>query len=63
MECSRDFTRESVEGIEDQWVGSRRRAEFVSEGGVNKVDEELIRKEGDCLIVHVRGRYMIWAME
>ena len=52
----------NTEGIKDQWVGSRRRAEFVSEGGVNKVDEERVRKEGDCLIVCVRGRYVIWTM-
>ena len=61
MECSQDFARESVEGIKDQWVRSRGRAKFVGEGGVNKVDEEFIRKEGDCLIVHVRGGYVIWA--
>ena len=62
MEDSQNFARESTEGIKDHWVGSRRRGEFVGEGGVNKVDEEHVRKEGDCLIVCVRGRYVIWMM-
>ena len=55
-----DSARQSMEGVKNQWVRSGGRAEFVSEGGVNKVDEELIRKEDDCLIVCVRGRYVIW---
>ena len=61
MEGSQDFPREGVKGIEDQWVGCGGRAEFVGEGGVNKIDEEVIWEESDCLIIGVRGWYMIWA--
>ena len=43
-EGSRDSTRESMEGVKDQWVRSRGGAELVGEGGINKVDEEFIRE-------------------
>ena len=49
-----------MEGIEDQRVRSRGRAEFIREGGVNEVDEEFIGEEGDCFIVCVRCGDMIW---
>ena len=49
-----------MEGVKDQWVQSRGRSEFISERGVYKVDEEFVRKEGDCLIVHVRSGNVIW---
>ena len=35
MESSRNFTRESMEGIKDQEVQSGGRTEFISEGGVD----------------------------
>ena len=35
--------------------------EFISEGGVYKVDKEFIREEGDCLIVCVRRGNVIWS--
>ena len=49
-----------MEGVEDQWVQSRGRAEFISERGINQVDEEFIREEGDSLIVHIRRGNVIW---
>ena len=49
-----------MEGVENQWVRSGGRAEFVGEGGVNEVDEELIREQGDCLIVRICCGDMIW---
>ena len=60
MESGWDFARESMEGVKDQWVRSRGRSEFISEGGVYKVDEEFIREEGDCLIVCVRSGNVVW---
>ena len=48
-----------MEDIKDQWVQSRGRAKFISEGGVYKVNEESIREEGDSLIVCVRGGNVI----
>ena len=61
-ESSWYFTRESMEGVKDKWVQGRGGRELVSEGGVNQVDKEGIREEGDCFIVCVRGRYVIWTM-
>ena len=61
MESSRDGTREGMEGVKNQWVRSGGRAEFVGEGGVNEVDEELIREQGDRLIVHICHGDMIWS--
>ena len=49
-----------MEGIKDQWVRSRGRVKFISEGGVYKVNKESIREEGDSLIVHVRSGNVIW---
>ena len=51
MECSGNFARESMEGIKDQWVQSRGRAECIYERGVYQVDEDFVREEGDCFIV------------
>ena len=62
MECSGNFARESMEGIEDQWVQSRGRVEFISERGINQVDEEFVREEGDSLIVHIRRGNVIWSV-
>ena len=53
MESSGDRTRESMEGIKDQWVRSRGGAKFFCEGSVYYVNKESIREEGDSLIVHV----------
>ena len=55
----REFSRESMKGIQDKWIHGRGRAELVSEGGVNKVDKEDVRKEGDCLIIGIRGWYVV----
>ena len=60
MKSSRNCARESIEGIEDQWVRSRGRLEFISEGGVYNVNEEFVWEEGDCLIVRVRSGNVIW---
>ena len=54
MESSRDCTRQSMEGVENQWVRGGGRAELIREGGVDEVDEEFVREQGDCLIVCVR---------
>ena len=51
-----------MEGIKDQQVRSGGRTEFISEGGVYKVDKEFIREEGDCLIVCVRRGNVIWSV-
>ena len=59
-ESGRSFARESMEGIKDQWVRSRGRLEFISEGGVYNVNEEFVWEEGDCLIVRVRSGNVIW---
>ena len=59
MESSGNCARESMEGVKDQWIQSRGRAKFISEGGVYKVDEESVREEGDSLIVHVRSGNVI----
>ena len=61
MESGRDSTWESMEGIKDQWVRSRGGAEFVGERGINEVDEEFVREQGDCLIVCVGRGDMIWS--
>ena len=53
-------TRESMEGIKDQWVRSRGGAEFVGEGGIDDVDKECVREQGDCLIVCVGSGDMVW---
>ena len=34
MESSGNYARESMEGVKDQWVRSRGRVKFISEGGV-----------------------------
>ena len=60
-EIGRDCTRESMEGIEDQWVRSRGGAKFVGEGGVDEVDEECVREQGDRFIVRVGSGDMIWS--
>ena len=52
-ESDRDSTRESMEGIKDQWVRDRGGVEFVGEGGIDEVDKEFIREQGDCLIVRI----------
>ena len=62
MESSGNFTRESMEGVKDQWVWGRERAEFSGERGVNQVDEECLREESDCFVVRVRGGDVIWLM-
>ena len=36
--------------------------EFIREGGVDQIDEEFVMEEGDCLIVCVRRRNIIWLM-
>ena len=59
-EGSRDCTRESMEGIKDQRVRSRGGAKFVGKRGVNEVDEECVREQGDCLIVCVGSGDVIW---
>ena len=58
-ESSRDSTREGMEGVKDQWVRSRGGAELVREGGINEVDKEFVREQGDCLIVHIGRGDMI----
>ena len=58
-ESGRDCTRESMEGIQDQRVRSRGGAEFVGERDVDEVDKELIREQGDRLIVHIGRGDMI----
>ena len=60
-ESGRDSTRESMEGVKDQWVRSRGGAELVREGGINEVDKEFVREQGDCLIVCVGRGDMIWS--
>ena len=62
VESGRDSTRESMEGIKDQWVRSRGGAEFVGEGGIDEVDEEFIREQGDRLIVRISCGDMIRSM-
>ena len=37
-------TGESMEGVEDQWVGSGGGAKLVGERGINQVDKECVRK-------------------
>ena len=61
VESGRDSTRESMESVKDQWVRSRGGAKFGGKRGVNKVDEECVREEGDRLIVRVGRRDMIWS--
>ena len=51
-----------MEGVKDQWVRSRGRAEFICERGVYQVDEEFIREEGDCFIVRVGSGDVIWSV-
>ena len=41
-ESGRGSTRESMEGVKDQWVRSRGGAEFVREGSIDEVDEECV---------------------
>ena len=60
-EIGRDRTRESMEGIEDQWVGSGGGAKFVREGGVDEVDEECVWEQGDRFVVCVGSGDMIWS--
>ena len=50
-----------MEGIKDQWVRSGGGAKFVGKRGVDEVDEEFIREQGDCLIVGVGCGDMIWS--
>ena len=57
----RDSTWEGMEGIKDQQVGSGGGAKFVREGGVDEVDKEFVREEGDRLIVCIGSRDMIWS--
>ena len=52
-EVSGDLAWESMKSIEDEWVRGRGGAKFVSEGGVNHIDKECIREEGDHLIISV----------
>ena len=59
VEGGRDCTRESMEGVKDQWVRSGGGAKFVGKRGVDEVDEECVREQGDCLIVCVRCRDVI----
>ena len=49
-----------MEGVKDQWVQSRGGAEFIRERGVNEVDEEFVREQGDRLIACVGCGNMIW---
>ena len=60
MESGGDSTRQSMEGVKNQWVRSRGRAELIREGGVDEVDKEFVREQGDCFIVCVRCGDMIW---
>ena len=60
MEGGRDSARQSMEGIENQWVRGGGSTELIREGGVDEVDEEFIREQGDCFIVCVRCGDMIW---
>ena len=53
VESSRDSTWESMEGVKDQWVRSRGGAELVGEGGIDEVDKEFVREQGDRLIVRI----------
>ena len=55
----RDRTRESMEGIKDQWVQSGGGAKFVRKRGVDEVDKECVWEQGDCFIVCVGSRDMI----
>ena len=50
-----------MEGVKNQWVRSGGRAELIREGGVNEVDKEFVREQGDCFIVCVRCGDMIWS--
>ena len=60
-ELGREFSRECMESIEDKGVGCEGSSKPFGEGGVNEVDKEGVRKEGDVLIVRVREGNMIWA--
>ena len=60
-ESSRDSTRESMEGVKDQWVRSRGGAELVREGGIDEVDEECVWEQGDRFVVSVGSGDMIWS--
>ena len=55
----RDRTRESMEGVKDQWVRSGGGAKFVGKRGVDEVNKECIWEQGDCLIVRVRSGDMV----
>ena len=60
-ESSRGSTRESMEGIENEWVRSRGGAKLVREGSIDEVDKECFREEGDRFIICVGCGDMIWA--
>ena len=60
-ESGRGSSRESMEGVKDQWVRSRGGAELVREGGIDEVDTECVREKGDRLIVRIGRRDMIWS--
>ena len=51
-----------MEGVKNQWVRSGGRVELIREGGVNEVDEEFVREQGDSFIVCVRCGDMIWSV-
>ena len=59
-ESGRGSSRESMEGIENEWVRSRGGAKLVREGSINEVDKECFREEGDRFIVCVGCGDMIW---
>ena len=57
-----EFTRKSMKGIQDKWVRGRGGTKLVGEGGVNKIDEEGVREEDYCIVISIRGWYMIRMM-
>ena len=60
-ELSREFTRECMEGIENERVRGGGGRDAFGERGVNEVDDESIREEDDILVVSVSGRNMVRA--
>ena len=51
-----------MEGIKDQLVRDGGGVELVGERGINEVDKESVRKEGDHFIVSIRSGNVVRMM-
>ena len=59
VEFGGEFSGECVEGVKDKGVGCGGGSKPVRQGGINEVDKEGVREEGDILVVGVRGGDMV----